>query len=333
MVNVTFLHNSKLFTGKSGNDHVEDAKKLIACLPSKFKCIHLCMPDNPLARLVKSAVLMIMERYHRYRVRVHFGSPVECHYSLAPFGIPVHRLPTDLDLNKTLRKDNISYHTKWVRMQNAKEIAIGKIHFERHQDSMQPKRRSIDSDDASDSALFATTKKRSISSDAPEIIGMKAVDAFRAQFIEIPRHEDCLFGRGRNTMKHPGNVAMRALLDERRERYAKAAHQKKSQLAWEIVREIKTGGGQFLRELETGFFTRVDDETARKKISIAFLDSKKKKTQKQQKQQQEVQQKQEPGSCFSTGAQDDDNKCFSSGNDNCFSSGTDSDNDCFNKYL
>ena len=27
MVNVTFLHNSKLFTGKSGNDHVEDAKK------------------------------------------------------------------------------------------------------------------------------------------------------------------------------------------------------------------------------------------------------------------------------------------------------------------
>ena len=77
-------------------------------------------------------------------------------------------------------------------------------------------------------------------------------------------------------MKHPGNVAMRAMLEGKRDRYVCAAHQKKSSIAWEVVNEIKNGGGRFLRELDTGLFTLVDDEMARKKISIAFRDLKNK---------------------------------------------------------
>ena len=92
-------------------------------------------------------------------------------------------------------------------------------------------------------------------------------------------------------MKHPGNVAMRSMLEGKRDRYACAAHQKKSEIAWEVVNEIKTGGGRFLKELDTGLFILVDDETARKKISIAFRDLKNKvgkRTQRiEQKQQEE----------------------------------------------
>ena len=77
-------------------------------------------------------------------------------------------------------------------------------------------------------------------------------------------------------MKRPGNVAMRSMLEGKRDRYACAAHQKKSEIAWEVVNEIKTGGGRFLKELDTGLYTLVDDETARKKISIAFRDLKNK---------------------------------------------------------
>lgn len=129
-------------------------------------------------------------------------------------------------------------------------------------------------------------------------------------------------------MKHPGNVAMRSLLEEKRGRYACAAHQNKSEIAWEVVNEIKTGGGRFLRELDTGFFTLVDDETARKKISIAFRDSKNKvgkRTQRiQQKQQQQNEREGKPKRTTSRHQLVQD---YSSG----ASSGADSENECFRK--
>ena len=81
-------------------------------------------------------------------------------------------------------------------------------------------------------------------------------------------------------MKHPGNVAMRRLLDEKRERYSVALHHRKAQIAWEVVSDIKNGNGRFLKESNSGLYTLVDDETARKKISIAFRDLKHKSQQK-----------------------------------------------------
>jgi len=261
---------------------------------------------------------MVMGTENRYRVRIHIGSHLECHYSLATFGIPVNRLPMALDLNTTLRKDNISYHKKWLRMQKAKEDAIKKIHLECCRQSAGSMEQIIAEDqdfdvitgdcdrghDSENGTATAFTSQRTSASGAPEVVGMTAVSIFRSQYVEYPRHEDCLFGRGRSTMKHPGNVAMRNLLDGKRDRYASAAHQKKSEIAWEVLKEIKIGGGRFLKELDTGLYTMVDDETARKKISIAFRDSKdrvgkmnqriqqkEKQQNKQQKTQQQKQQK------------------------------------------
>jgi len=313
MINVTFLHNSTLFTGAEDTHSVfERTRKLVECLPSRFHAIHLCMPNKPFYNVVKSAIMLLMGRENRYRVRIHVGTHLECHCSLATFGIPVNRLPMALDLNITLRKDNITYHTKWLRMQEEKERAIRKIHFDCHQEAAgsaeqqsETNHRDFDlerwncggGEDEERSA--GDTRNKSVStSGAPKVVGMKAVTIFQSRFVECPRHEDCLFGRGRNTMKHPGNVAMRSLLEEKRVRYARAAHQKKSEIAWEVVNEIKTGGGRFLKELDTRFFTLVDNETARKKISIAFRDSKNKvgkRTQRIHRKQQQQQQNEREG--------------------------------------
>ncbi len=263
MIAVMFLHNSTLFTSVEDAAKVyENTKRLAECFPSRFEAIHICMPNDPFFNLIKSTLVLAMGRENRLHVRVHLGSQIECRYSLATFGIPVNRLPTALDLNTTLRKDNITYHTKWLKMQRAKELEIVKIHFERCLNS------SFSVGDESDNAIFAS------SAHTRKGIGMEAVNIFRSEFIECPRHEDCLFGRGRNVMKHPGNVAMRSLLEEKKERYVAAAHQKKSEVAWEVVNDIKMGGGRFLKELDSGLFTPVEDETARKKISIAFRDLK-----------------------------------------------------------
>ena len=278
MVSVTFLHLSTLFTGnRSGWNQLERAKTLIEAMP-RFDAIHLCLPNcHALSNIVKSALLVVMGKENRYCTRIHEGSHVECRYSLATYGIPVNRLPLVLDFNTTLRKDNVSCHKKWIRMLKEKEAMIKKIHVQHCQEVASSSEKSWGLDQNSTFELLSCDdddRTGMISFKDTEVIGMTAVKIFRQRFVECPCHEDCLFGRGRNTMKHPGNIAMRSLLDQRIDQYVTASHNNKSEIAWDVVKEIKAGGGRFLRELESGFFEHVDDKTARKKISLAFRDAK-----------------------------------------------------------
>ncbi len=338
---IMFLHNSTLFTGIEEKGIIyEQSRKMIDCMPSRFHAIHLCMPNQPFFHLVKSAVMLVIGRENRLRVRIHLGSHLECRYSLSTFGIPVNRLPMALDLNTTLRKDNITYHTKWLRMQKAKESAIAKIHLERCQHPTFSSEQNMEKDDwvcdhnigiRDLSCHEAVASGPSHVGGTSQVVGMEAVNIFRSKFVECPRHEDCLFGRGRNVMKHPGNVAMRSMLEGKRERYACAAHQKKSEIAWEVVNEIKKGGGRFLKELDTGLYTFVDDETSRKKISIAFRDLKNKvgkRTQRiEQKQEQEPKTDQTQNDHEGKSKPTTKRRKVSHDCDNCYAS-CESDNDC-----
>jgi hypothetical protein len=238
MIIVVFLHNSDFFSIKKRRhaaNQDDRARDVLDAVPIRYGAIHLCFPDVPASYLCKSAILLTIGKDNRSRVRFHIGSITECHYSLKSFGIQVHRLPIVLELNTSHRKDNITEHTKWLRMQLSKENYI----------------RNIDIN-----------------------YGMDAVNYVRLNFIECPYHEDCLFGRGREIMKHAGNVAMRRLIDEKREQYNNAMHSCKSNIAREVVSEIRSGGGRFLRKCDngTGLYTLVDDETAVKKVLIAFRD-------------------------------------------------------------
>jgi hypothetical protein len=103
---------------------------------------------------------------------------------------------------------------------------------------------------------------------------VSALAEFMESIVMCPRAEDCLFGKGMPTMRHPGNVAMRRLLEPRYERYERAGYRDKAAIAWEVVDEIKQGTGRFLKEDPDGWFVQVGDEMARQKISIAFRDMK-----------------------------------------------------------
>jgi hypothetical protein len=112
--------------------------------------------------------------------------------------------------------------------------------------------------------------------------------------VECPQHEDCLFGKGQAIMKHPGNVAMRKLLETRQDRWEAAAFKDKSGLTWEVVHEIMRGGGRFLREDSNGWFVEVEDEVARSKVSIAFRDMVKRTRQRRKKEADKQQGAQQP---------------------------------------
>jgi len=95
--------------------------------------------------------------------------------------------------------------------------------------------------------------------------------------VEYPRLEDCLFGKGRLIMKHPGNVGMRNILEREAHLWETATNQEKARVARKVVSEIKKGGGRFLKEHPDGWYVEVDDETARQKVSIGFRDLMKRK--------------------------------------------------------
>ena len=77
-------------------------------------------------------------------------------------------------------------------------------------------------------------------------------------------------------MKHPGNISMRNMLEMRWEEYDAAGYSQKSEIAWQIVFNIQRFGGRFLKEHPDGWFMEVDDDDARRKISIALRDRVKK---------------------------------------------------------
>ena len=287
MVAVVFLHISSAF--QNSLEDVEGCMEIIGCVPSRLKAIHLCMPDRQLKIIMRSVIMVVAGKENRPHIRLHIGSITECKYHLSPFGIPVARLPVALELNTTYRKDNIAIHTKWLRLQSAKERLLRKILSDKNRSSSSSpedlllslgQQQSWDHHRAGMETETETTERTTEAR-----IGMEAVYTFRSMFVECPHHEDCLFGRGKNTMKHPGNVAMRRLLEERLDRYGVAQHHTKAQIAREVVRAIKDGGGCFLKETNTGLYIGVDDETARKKISIAFRDLKSKSQQKPAAQQ------------------------------------------------
>ena len=291
---VYFLHQS--------NHKIPDLTELrmtnalLKVCPVKFSAFHLCCPNIPLYDVVKAAVILHFGKEMRLRLRLHVGSYTECKYSLKSFGIAVDRLPLNLELWKWSHNVDIKYFRKWLKMRHAKENAI--------------------------ILRTATILNNNIDGRGGGGGGggvMSAVHRIRSIFTETPHQEDCLFGKGSSAMSHPGNVAMRRLIEERYERYEEltaatstkipvkgttkdnsstttnSTINHKEQLAAEIISEIKRGMGKFLKEDDEyhGLFIEVDDTVARKKIGIAFRDLKKRKLRKQKKQQQQQQKEQQ----------------------------------------
>lgn len=96
--------------------------------------------------------------------------------------------------------------------------------------------------------------------------------------IDCPDLKDVLFGRGRPIMRHPGNVVLRDMLESRLEEYNAAKTKKeKTEIAWEIVRQLKGWSCRFLREDSRGWWVEVSDDVARQKVSIGFRDVRKTK--------------------------------------------------------
>lgn len=87
--------------------------------------------------------------------------------------------------------------------------------------------------------------------------------------VMIPLRFDVLFGRGKNTREHTGNLRALHLCEMVRPQYEAAGKFEKTAIAERIVHAIRESHGRFLKWEEDGW-VEVDTEAAREKISHFF---------------------------------------------------------------
>lgn len=94
----------------------------------------------------------------------------------------------------------------------------------------------------------------------------------------VPTDEDVLFGRGRKTMNHPGNLHLRELVNLHRDEYETASKQRKTAIAQNIADTVLQSNRRFLKyEPEEDRWVHADVQTTRNKISHIYRNTRNKK--------------------------------------------------------
>jgi hypothetical protein len=88
--------------------------------------------------------------------------------------------------------------------------------------------------------------------------------------IILPRRFDVLFGRGKNTSDHTGNLRAGHLVEMYREKYEQAGKYHKTEIADRIVSIIHESHGRFLKWDGDDGWVEVEHDVARGKISHFF---------------------------------------------------------------
>jgi len=97
---------------------------------------------------------------------------------------------------------------------------------------------------------------------------------FRPEVINMPERNDILFGRGKNERNHAGNRYLRTICRERLSIYEVADREEKTEISKDIVKEIQSSGGRFLKlNTDRDGWLVVNDEDARRKVSHLMRDA------------------------------------------------------------
>eukprot|EP00535_Pseudo-nitzschia_heimii_P003665 CAMPEP_0197192918 /NCGR_PEP_ID=MMETSP1423-20130617/26047_1 /TAXON_ID=476441 /ORGANISM="Pseudo-nitzschia heimii, Strain UNC1101" /LENGTH=547 /DNA_ID=CAMNT_0042645935 /DNA_START=131 /DNA_END=1774 /DNA_ORIENTATION=+ len=176
-------------------------------VPLRWSGFHLCMLKNSAFKMLKGLFLRIIPKDMRRITRVHFGTSLECEYSLRCFGIPIEDIP-----RTCTGKIKTKFLVKWVKIRTA----------------MDDHRR-----------MMAQNNYNSYYARPP------SARAFPG--IECPEVNCVLFRLAGLAATHPGNVEFRLFLQEKeieREKL-KTLKQKEDHLN-QIIKEMALRGLRFL---------------------------------------------------------------------------------------
>jgi len=93
--------------------------------------------------------------------------------------------------------------------------------------------------------------------------------------IECPRSKDVVFRSGTSMSCHPGNVHFRCLVESKHESPSIISQTTQAELAEQLIAEIESGGGRFLKWDNRGYWTELKDRLhIHTKVALAIRDYK-----------------------------------------------------------
>lgn len=263
-----------------------------------------------LRRMFFNTIQMMMPADARSRFRKHYGSKERIEFELAAFGITMepedwqkmedhaattpnetHTIPINVDptplaemTDDTPMIDPSSFADiaymmdtdldpiPLLPMQTTRGVSIGS--------SVTSTSTTYSMDGSAwDSSTNGTPAEPSASSNStrrPSVAPKSTISSTAGNI--IPTDEDILFGRGRKTMNHPGNLHLRELVNLHRDDYENASKQRKTVIALNIADTILQSNRRFLKyEPEEDRWVHADVQTARNKISHIYRNTRTKK--------------------------------------------------------
>jgi hypothetical protein len=199
-------------------DTFEQAQKLTVvrdAIPNKVVALHYCYQDESMIALITAQKVHFLTRNLRSRLRDHYSTDHnEICFQLETYGIPI-----DKEILLPNGHLGMKWYNEWITLrQSLEEVA----------DQQQQ--------------VAATTGVSSSGnidhSNCNNHIGINIT----------PRKFDVLFGRGRTTRNHVGNLRCAHLVEMHQLEYEKCSKSEKTELAKRIVTMIKECNGRFLKK-------------------------------------------------------------------------------------
>jgi len=199
-------------------EEIQKAAMVRDAIPQKVVGWHLCSNDESMTALITAQKLHFMTGNHRSRLRDHIGSHDEICFELETYGIHI---------DKTICLPNgrlgLDWYNEWIKCRESIEQEIAKADADAEVDAEQGK--AVSSGDESDNNA--------------------------AVVMIIPRKFDVLFGRGRHTREHSGNLRCAYLVEAHQEEYEIASKIEKTSLSEKIMSKIFQANGRFLKKDKT----------------------------------------------------------------------------------
>lgn len=193
--------------------------RVIASMPVRLNALHVCFDDARIRTLFK-LLTSVIEGKLLCRLQSHYGTDMECMYSMLSFGIPPGILPIGGDGSVRTRD-----HRVW--MERAEALCE------------QPElytSRGLDFENNGEHPLFDTFK---LFEDLPEEFETAVPN-------EGPSPDDVLMGRGKHGKIWPGNLKLKKVVERRWEEYRECNRDGKIRISQAIYQDFVASGSRFL---------------------------------------------------------------------------------------
>eukprot|EP00934_Nitzschia_sp_Nitz4_P002970 Nitzschia sp. Nitz4//scaffold282_size24342//13522//15114//NITZ4_008355-RA/size24342-augustus-gene-0.16-mRNA-1//-1//CDS//3329545629//2960//frame0 len=240
--------------------------------PMRVAAIHACY-DSPVLHPVMSLGAMALEARTLIRFKCHFGSALECVYSLMTYGIPMGTIPVNLEDGS-------------INVMNHQRI-ISEMERQAQEQQSQQDQRHKDDDDHDDDVkkllvgseedVVAVVGDGGAARPVSSTSGASAVSSpspAPTEEVEVIRELgplDIVVGRGQGGTKSTGNQRLKRLQEEYQDQYERATRFDKIVIGQTLFATLKESGYRFLtRSKDKTGWVKVSDQAAKDTIAHGF---------------------------------------------------------------